>query len=158
MNALIVGRLTWYSMDDLDEFKSNLIVIVSSKFKNSLEAFDYKTFDPKRILFCNTFHEAVDLIIHNYSHIINQMIAIGGKNIYVEAVKSPHFNRFYLTRILKHFDCDAFLETEDFNNNNLKKLSNQELLKDSLFYRCQYNTILTSADSIDYVFEAYGKN
>jgi dihydrofolate reductase len=145
-------------MDELEEFKSNIIVIVSTKFKRDVQLFDYKSYDPNRILFTETFQEAVDLIIDNYLPIVNQMIAIGGTNIYSEAIKSPYFSRFYLTRIFKHFDCDAFLETEDFRTNNLKKLGNHELLKESLLYQCQYNTIKTSNDGIDYVFEAYEKN
>ena len=153
LNALIVGRLTWLSMTELDEYKLNLIVIVSSKLKHGLETLEYKSYDPNRIFVTESFQEAVDLLLNNYSHLLNSIIAIGGTKIYGEAIRSPNFHRFYLTRIFSHFECDTFIKPNDLLL--LKRLNREHLGRETQVYQCQYNVPLTNNNGIDFVFEVY---
>ena len=156
MNALIVGRKTWNSIPhNMNEFKMNLIVIVSSKYHQQKDNLDYKSYDVDKILIAESFNAAISLINEKYSHLVDSIIAIGGTNIYSEAIKSNHFNRFYLTRIFKHFDCDTFIEPKDFLS-QLSKLNDENLLEDSKWYDCQYNQKVNE-NGVDFIFEVYQK-
>ena len=81
------------------------------------------------------------------------MIAVGGTSIYADALKSKLFNRFYLTRIFKDFECDRFIEPKDFFK-KMKKIQN--LKYESQLYDCQYNQ-LQNQNGIDFIFEVYEK-
>ena len=155
-NALIVGRLTWLSMPpNLDEFKSNLIVIVSSKiFNGEIDLIDYKSYDSNKVFVVDSFDNAVNFLNEKHANSIDSVIAIGGTSIYADAIKSKLFNRIYLTRIFKYFDCDRFIEPKDFLK-NMKKI--RALKYESELYECQYNQLHTQ-NGVDFVFEVYEKN
>ena len=79
MNALIVGRKTWNSIPhNMNEFKMNLIVIVSSKYHQQKDNLDYKSYDVDKILIAESFNAAISLINEKYSHLVDSSIAIGG--------------------------------------------------------------------------------
>lgn len=156
VNALIVGRKTWNSIPhNMNEFKMNLIVVVSSRYHQQKDNLDYKSYDVDKIIIAESFNAAINLINEKYSHLVDSIIAIGGTNIYSEAIKSNHFNRFYLTRIFKYFDCDTFIEPKDFLS-QLSKLKDENLLQDSKWYDCQYNQKVNE-NGVDFIFEVYQK-
>lgn len=150
MNALIMGRNTWQSIKDLTPFKSCLIVIISKSLKVS---------DLENCLVVDSFELALEVLNSpKYIELTEKIIAVGGSNIYETSFKATCLKRLYLTRVFGDFDCDVFIQPEDFLN-NFKKLTNNELIKETSVYRCDYNKIRRDSDTgIEYIFEVYEKN
>lgn len=154
VNALVVGRLTWESIpENMNEFKSNLIVIVSSLYSENKHLLDYKSYDSQKIFVVKHFQDAIDLINENFKDLVESIIAIGGTNIYYEALRYKSFNRFYLTRIFTHYECDTFIEPKNFLT-KLRRLDNDDVEFESKVYECKYNSIQCEKD-VSYVFEIY---
>ena len=44
-------------------------------------------------------------------------------------MKFSNFDKFYITRIFKHFDCDVMIKPKDFISIYLKKIEDKNFLK-----------------------------
>ena len=123
VNALITGRLSWNSMNMKPLDPKNLYFIVSTKFTPSQLKIELNDSEHERIILCKSIEQALEQIKMNFSNKVETIYAIGGVEIYRSALQSPIFNRFYLTRILENFDCDVFLQPENFLENFIKQES-----------------------------------
>lgn len=63
--------------------------------------------------------------------------------------------RLYLTRIFDSFDCDVFLEPENFLD-NFRPLNQTELTEAEHLYKVKYNRdFIQASNGVKYRFEAY---
>ena len=83
-----------------------------------------------KIILCHSWEEIFKLINHKYKSIIETIYVLGGAFLYEEAIKFINFNKFYITRIFKHFDCDAVIKPKDFLSKNFIKIEEQNILKE----------------------------
>lgn len=120
VNALITGRLNWISMGSKPFDSKNLYFIISSKITMAQLENELSKSEFERIILCKSIEQALEQIKMNYSSKVETIYAIGGVEIYRSAVQSPFFNRFYLTRVLENFECDVFLQPENFLENFTK--------------------------------------
>ncbi|XP_012285488.1 dihydrofolate reductase [Orussus abietinus] len=60
--------------------------------------------------------------------VVESIWVIGGSSVYRAAMESPNFHRLYLTKVLKHFDCDTFFPEIP---NNFALTSDPEVPKDT---------------------------
>ena len=74
-------------------------------------------------------------------------------------MKFSNFDKFYITRIFKHFDCDVMIKPKDFISIYLKKIEDINFLKENgNLFGIEYNVI--KRDEItktEYIFEIYSK-
>ncbi len=98
INAIIMGRKTWESLP-IKPLSGRLNIVISSQ--NIFEAMTFKN-----------LNSALEFS-ENESAIENIFI-IGGHNIFKEALKRADY--IYMTKIMKHYDCDTvFPNYDDFN-------------------------------------------
>lgn len=157
VNALLVGRLTWLSIPlNSVPIKPCLNIIISSQMKRE----EIKTFDQNdadQVLICRSVDEAIKLVKEKYSDLIETIYSIGGTNIYRVSIESNEFERFYLTRVLENFECDVYMEPENFLS-FFRKLDSSELEEEEKLYDCEYNKLITEpSNGVRYIFEVYEK-
>ena len=126
VNALITGRRSWLSMKCQPLETSCLYFIISSTMPISDLERILDSNDFKRFCVCKSVDEAVELIQNEYSNRVESIYAIGGVEIYRSSMQSPHFKRFYLTRIMELFECDVFLQPQNFLD-SLQKIASRLL-------------------------------
>ena len=102
-NAVIMGRKTWESIPEkFRPLKGRLNIVLTSLPKERIT-------DSEEVLVCKSYDEAI-LRIEDMSddNKIESCWIIGGSSVYEEAMKHPRLDRIYLTRIMKHFECDTY--------------------------------------------------
>ena len=109
-------------------------------------------------LVVDTFEAALELLNSSkYRENIEKIISIGGSSVYETSMKASCFKTLYLTRVFGHFECDIFLQPQNFLN-NFKKLANSELVEQTNQYKCDYNVQKQDSNTgIEYIFEVYEK-
>ena len=76
----------------------------------------------------------MDLLYNKYKNIIETIYVSGGSKIYEDANKIKNFNKFYITRIFKHFDCDSMIKPKDFLNKYFNRIEDINILKEKANY------------------------
>ena len=163
-NAVIMGRLTWSSIPKaFRPLPNRLNVIISSKMtKENCDCSENANDDD--IMFCNSFDDAVELLIKEYSDKLENIYVIGGNQIYQSSLSSKYLNsdmfyRIYLTRVFSEVECDTFLEPENFLDPFVKLTE----IKDKDNFNVEFNTIITEVSKnegqeLKYCFEIYEKS
>ncbi len=97
-NALVMGRCTWESLG-CTPLKNRFNIVVSRTLK--LDNRD-------NVFIVRSFHEAI-LAIEKMQSQIHDVFAIGGSEIYKEALEHPLFTECFVTQIMRPpFECDTF--------------------------------------------------
>jgi dihydrofolate reductase len=146
-NAVICGRLTFESMfKEFDSPPDYFYTVVSTTVtKVDLQ----NKIDPSRFVVCTSYSNAVDYILNNLSDKIENIFAIGGTQIYKNAMEYKKLDRLYLTHVYKYFECDTFLEPDHF-------LDSFEKIDDFHVEGFEIDKILTDPKSnVQYRFVAY---
>jgi dihydrofolate reductase len=131
VNALITGRLNWEAMGS-KPLDSNIYFIISSKMSLDELKNELNMAELEQTVVCRSLEEAIQKIKTDYKTIVETIYAIGGVEIYRSAIQSPTFKRFYLTRILESYECDVFLQPDNFLDNLTKQESKSN--SESLIY------------------------
>ena len=156
LNAVIYGRKTWENLpkDEQPGDKCIKFILTNSKTKEEINPEN-----DNKIIVCHNWQEIFDLINNKYKNIIETIYALGGSFIYNDAVKFKNFNKFYITRIFKHFDCDVFIKTKNFLSDEFNKIEDENIIKEKEnLYNIKYNIIRKDPISnIEYIFEIYSK-
>ena len=99
------------------------------------------------------------LIKEKYQNIIETIYVLGGEVVYEDAIKYKNFNKFYITRIFKYFECDVFIKPKNFLDVQFNKIEDEKVLKEKEnLFNIKYNTIRTDKETnIEYIFEIYKK-
>ena len=74
-------------------------------------------------------------------------------------MKFDFFDKFYLTRIFKYFECDVVMKPKNFLSEFFNKVEDRNILeeKEKLF-RVEYNKIIKDEKSgVEFIFEIYVK-
>ncbi|KAG5888002.1 hypothetical protein JTB14_016626 [Gonioctena quinquepunctata] len=101
-NIVIMGRRTWDSIPKKFKPLGKRINFVLSRseldLKNYEDVYSFKSLE-----------ECIERLEDDeFRKLYEHVWVIGGSHIYKEAMESNNFYRLYLTKILKHFDCDTF--------------------------------------------------
>jgi len=113
--------------------------------------------DYKNILIAKTFESALEILNAEYSHKVEKIIAAGGTNIYKMSFISDCLKKLFLTRVFGSFECDVFLEPEDFLK-GFTKVESDSLQQETQAYECEYNVMKRDpVSAIEYIFEVYQK-
>lgn len=92
VNAVIMGRRTWESIPKQFRPLAGRVNIVVSKTLKHTET-----------LITSTFREAVEAVNSN----VERIFAIGGREIYQEALQHENVENVYVTRVQGDFKCDV---------------------------------------------------
>ncbi|WP_295161953.1 dihydrofolate reductase [uncultured Brachyspira sp.] len=124
-HAVIMGRVTFDSLDSKPLPKRKNIVISSSVNNELLNRYDNLFYD-------SSFEDAVSkLLLEKH----NQIFIIGGESIYKRAL--DYADRVYLTHINKNYSCSRFFPEIDktlFNSNKLKTFFYNDINVDIIEY------------------------
>ncbi|XP_066249687.1 dihydrofolate reductase isoform X2 [Euwallacea similis] len=102
-NVVIMGRKTWDSIPGKYKPLPGRINFILSRSNLNLEQF------PDTFAF-KSFDQAYETLQDSkFQQSYEDVWVIGGSSLYEEALASPYFQKLYLTKIQKNFDCDTFL-------------------------------------------------
>ncbi|KAE8747471.1 hypothetical protein FOCC_FOCC005803 [Frankliniella occidentalis] len=106
-NMVIMGRRTWDSIPSkFRPLPGRVNAILSSKVKT--------TDVPEGVLVFSSFDSILKFLQEeNLSNQIETAWVIGGSSVYNLAMNSQFCHRIYLTKILKEFQCDTFMDSID---------------------------------------------
>ena len=153
-NAIIMGRLTWFSVDPKSRPIGNCLnIIISTSLKSKQEL---GVENDKNLENCEVFvslEEAMEFLKQK-PDLIESVYAVGGTQVYKAAMESSSFGRFFLTRILADFnECNIFIEPKNFLQ-SFRKLKDDELVDQSKLFECDYNHKHIE-NGVEYIFEVY---
>uniref|UniRef100_UPI00398E894A dihydrofolate reductase n=1 Tax=Pristiophorus japonicus TaxID=55135 RepID=UPI00398E894A len=107
-NAVIMGRKTWFSIPEKHRpLKDRINIVLSRELKELPQGANYLAHDLDSALThldSSELQDKVDLVW-----------IIGGSTLYKEAMESPVSHRIFVTRILKDFESDTFIQEMDLN-------------------------------------------
>ena len=154
VNAVIYGRKTWEYLPKDEMIGEKCLKFILSKTKTKQEI---NPENNNMIILCHSWDEIFDLINNKYKNIIETLYVLGGAKVYEDAIKFKFFNKFYITRIFKHFDCDVVINPKNFLNINFSKIEDKNILKEKeKLFNIEYNVIKKDPLSgIEYIFEIY---
>jgi len=156
INAVIYGRKTWENLpkEEIPGDKCLKFILSKQKIKQEINPENND-----KIILCHSWEEIFELINNKYKSVIETIYVLGGAFLYEEAIKFKNFNKFYITRIFKHFDCDVVIKPKDFLSKNFIKIEEQNILKEKgEIFNIEYNIIKKDPlEKIEYIFEIYLK-
>ena len=157
LNAVIYGRKTYENLPSEELPGDTCIKFVLSKTKIE------KEINPKndtKIFLCRDWDEIFKILNSNkFKDIIETVYVLGGSIVYEYAMKFDFFDKFYLTRIFKYFECDVMMKPKNFLSEFFNKVEDRNILeeKEKLF-RVEYNKIIKDEKSgVEFIFEIYVK-
>ena len=157
MNAVIMGRKTWFSIPkSFRPLPNRLNVIISSTLSDVGQLEANPNSDASKVLIFDSFEKAVETLSSEaYADQIEQLYAIGGSQIFKSAIDYPRkelLHRIYLTRIFNDIECDTFMEPEDFLD-SFRKLTD---IEDPGKFIVEFNTVeLEPKSNLKYSFEIW---
>ncbi|RZC33865.1 dihydrofolate reductase [Asbolus verrucosus] len=120
-NVVLMGRKTWDSIPAKFKPLAGRINFILSRSK--LDVQNYKD-----CYSFNSLQEVIDKLENEkFKDVYENVWVIGGSYIYEETMKSKYFHRLYLTRIMKHFECDTFFPKM---NDNLREIRDSRVPED----------------------------
>lgn len=97
-NIVLMGRRTWECIPEKYRPLENRINMVLTS-----QSPDYGD----KAITCKSIPHAIEVITEMQNQ-IERVWVIGGSSVYKDTMESPYFERLYLTRIKKKFECDRF--------------------------------------------------
>lgn len=100
-NAVIMGRRMWESLpEDSRPLPDRINVVLTRASSDPSFVSPY----PKNVIIAHSVAHALEQLS---THDVKEVFAIGGEQVFAEAVDSPNCARIFLTRIGQDFACDA---------------------------------------------------
>ena len=127
INAVIYGRKTWEYLPKEEVPGEVCLKFILSKTKTKQEI---NPENNDKIILCRSWEEIFDLINNKYKNILETIYVLGGAIVYEDAIKFKNFNKFYITRIFRHFDCDVMIKPKDFLKKNFNKIEDKNILQE----------------------------
>ncbi|XP_043564131.1 dihydrofolate reductase [Chiloscyllium plagiosum] len=113
INAVIMGRKTWFSIPEkFRPLKDRINIVLSRELKEMPKGANYLARDLESAL--------VHLDSPELQDKVDLVWIIGGSSLYKEAMGSPMSHRLFVTRVLQDFESDTFLP--EINLNQFKLL------------------------------------
>jgi dihydrofolate reductase len=106
MNAVIMGRKTWESMQQ-KRLKNRINVVISGS--QTLTDEYAKSHD---IILAKSLQDALDKLREIGDVVIGDVFVIGGASVYQDALCHPMCTTAHVTWIHGHYDCDTFFPVE----------------------------------------------
>lgn len=106
MNAVIMGRKTWNSIPEAFRPLKDRVNVVLTRNR------DLK-FD-EGVIVARDFDDAIKRIDEQCSDKVESVFAIGGQQVFIEALSNPLCENLFVTQIENIFDCDTFFP--EFND------------------------------------------
>jgi len=110
MNAVIMGRKTWESMQQ-KRLKNRINVVISG---NQTLTEEYA--QSHDIILAKSLQDALDKL-SNEDHVgdvdVGDVFVIGGASVYQDALCHPMCTTAHVTWIHGHYDCDTFFPVEE---------------------------------------------
>ena len=108
-NAIIMGVNTWQTLPKKQPLADRINVVVSTR--NVQEVRDlYKI--PTSVMLASSVEEACKRLSQEYSTLIENIYAIGGKKVYAEAMSLPNLMNVYMT-LIDHVDPETYYDDAD---------------------------------------------
>lgn len=107
-NVVIMGRKTWDSIS-CSGLSDRINIVISRTKRESNPA--------NNLYFVESFHEALQLA-NSLNHIFNVFV-VGGAQIYNEAFEHPLLRNIFVTKILRSYECDTFIDLNNLYNSKL---------------------------------------
>ncbi|XP_060699969.1 dihydrofolate reductase [Hemiscyllium ocellatum] len=108
INAVIMGRKTWFSIPEkFRPLKDRINIVLSRELKELPKGVNYLARDLESAL--------VHLDSPELQDKVDLVWIIGGSSLYKEAMGSPMSHRLFVTRVLQDFESDTFLPEIDLN-------------------------------------------
>ncbi|KAL0267692.1 UNVERIFIED_CONTAM: hypothetical protein PYX00_009887 [Menopon gallinae] len=120
-NAVVMGRLTWESMpDNRKPLPGRYNIVLSSK---KMELKD-------GAIHCFSLEDAIKILSSKpYADDLETAWIIGGAKVYEKAVENDYCHRIYLTKVLREFPCDVFVNLK-LNNGVFKEVDDPKVPKE----------------------------
>jgi dihydrofolate reductase len=97
MNAVIMGRNTWYSIPEKHRPLADRINVVLSRAEVRL---------PEGVICASSFEDAFAKLAKLNN--LGEVFIVGGANIYAQSIVRQECEKVYLTEVEGEFDCDTF--------------------------------------------------
>ena len=107
MNAVIMGRKTWESMQQ-KRLKNRINVVISGS--QTLTGEYAKDHD---IILAKSLQDALDKLREIGDVVVGDIFVIGGASVYQDALCHPMCTTAHVTWIRGHYDCDTFFPVEE---------------------------------------------
>lgn len=156
LNAVIYGRKT-YEYLPKDELPGDICIkFILSKTKTEKEI---NSKNDDKIILCRSWEQIFGILNNKYKDIIENVYVLGGSIVYEDAMKFNNFDKFYITRIFKHFDCDTMIKPSNFLSEYFNKIEDVKILKENeILFGVKYNLIRNDdRTNVEYIFEIYSK-
>jgi len=127
VNAVIMGRNTWESIG-AKPLKGRINFIVSKTLENKFT----------KVHVLPTFSEAIKYIEDNYEDDVENIFAIGGEDIYREALCHPKLKKIFVTEVMKTYDCDRFFPYFEESQFSKTKSDDVHIEKDNIYTHVTY--------------------
>lgn len=155
-NALIIGRKTWFSIPkQARPLPGRLNFIISNTISNKSELDFNPSANEDDIFIKKSFNEAIEFINGELKEKVESIYIIGGSQIYKEAFQHNDFDTLFLTRVISPFDCDTFLEPNDFLA-SFERINDVNKIDADQINGFELNKNLMDAN-VEYIFEIYHK-
>ena len=157
INAVIYGRKTYETLLENELPGDTCIKFILSKTKTEEEINPKK--DPK-IFLCRSWEEVFAILNNDkFKDIIENIYVLGGSIVYEDAMKCSFFDKFYITRIFKYFDCDVVIKPKNFLSEYFNKVQDKNILDENgKMFGVEYNKIIKDEKSgVEFIFEIYVK-
>ncbi len=111
MNAVIVGRKTWFSIPkQMRPLPGRVNIIVSNTIADKDGLDTNENANLNNVFICKSFPEAVKLVDGQLTaDRIENIFVIGGAEMYRTSFEHELFDRLYLTRVFADVECDVFM-------------------------------------------------
>jgi len=106
MNAVIMGRKTWESMQQ-KRLKNRINVVISGS--QTLTDEYAKSHD---IILAKSLQDALDKLREIGDVVVGDVFVIGGASVYQDALCHPMCTNAHVTWIYGNYDCDTFFPVE----------------------------------------------
>jgi dihydrofolate reductase len=111
MNAVIVGRKTWFSIPKQMRplpGRKNIVISNTITEKDSLDMNENANLN--HVYICKSFPDALQLVGAELTEkTIENVYVIGGAEMYKTSFEHELFDRLYLTRVFADVECDVFM-------------------------------------------------
>ena len=152
-NAVVIGRLTFDSLIQSKIIPNYIYVVVSNTVTKQELNLDNQI-DGNSLFVVSSYSDAIDHILNNHSNQVENIFVLGGSSIYKSSFEYKRLDRLYLTHIYKDFECDVFLQPENFLD-SFEKIEN---FKDFNVEGFEIDKLITEpTNNIQYRFLVYSR-
>lgn len=114
-NLVIIGRKSWLDfLQIMPNLPQSLIYIVLTRSVDVSGLKDSDKFAKDSLFVAKSYPESIEFIEKNLAEQVENVFVCGGSDIYRESFAYPKFDYLFLTHVYGNFECDTFLQPENF--------------------------------------------